>query len=67
MAPDEPTVPRWSVEVMTGGCTREHDKCVEVKSSAPDDPTSTGALRRSNDVIAQVQIPSVPDEPMLTG
>jgi len=67
VAPDDPTMPSWGVGVITGGCTREHVKCVEAKSSAPDDPTSTEALRRSNDVNSQTKMPSAPDDPTLTG
>ena len=50
VAPDDPTVPRWSVGAITEECTREHVKRAEAKSSAPDDPTGTGVKRRSNDV-----------------
>ena len=57
MALDEPTVPRWSVGVITGGCTREHVECAEAMSSAPDDPTGTGVKHRSNDVRPQLKIP----------
>ena len=67
MAPDDPTMPSWSIGAITSECTREHVKRVEVKSSAPDDPTSTGALRRSNDVNSQPKMPSAPDDPTRTG
>jgi len=67
VAPAEPTVPRRSVGAITGELTREHVKRAETKSSAPDDPTSTGALRQSNDVGSQPKIPSAPDEPKRTG
>ena len=67
MAPDDPTVPRWTVEAITGRCTREHVKRPEAKSLAPDDPTGTGVKRRSNDVRPQLKIPSTPDNPIPTG
>ena len=43
VVPDDPTVSKRSVGVITGGLLREHVKRVEAKSSAPDDPTGTGA------------------------
>ena len=67
VAPDDPTMPNWSVGVITRGCTREHVKRVEAKSLASDDPTSTGALRRSNDVSRQLKNPSAPDDLTPTG
>jgi hypothetical protein len=38
VAPDDPTVSKRSVGVITGGMIREHVKRVEAKPSAPDDP-----------------------------
>ena len=38
VAPNDPTVSKRSVGVITGGLLREHVKRVEVKLSAPDDP-----------------------------
>ena len=55
VATDDPTVSRWSVGAITVGCTREHVKRIEAKSSAPDDPTGTGVSRRSNDVSASAE------------
>ena len=63
MTPDDPTMPSWSVGVITGGCTKEHVKRVKAKSSALDDPTSTEALCQSNDVSSQPKMPSAPDDP----
>ena len=67
VAPDDPTVSKRSVGVITGELLREHVKRIEAKSSAPDDPTSTGALRRSNDVSSQPKMSSAPDDPTHTG
>ena len=63
VAPDDPTVSKRSVGVITGGMIREHVKRIEEKPSAPDDPKE----HRSNDVSSQLKNPSVPDDPTRTG
>ena len=67
MAPDDPTMPRRSVEASTGGSCRDDVKRAEANSSAPDDPTGTGAMRQSNEVSSKPKIPSAPDEPTHAG
>jgi len=57
VAPDDPTVPSWSVGASTMLFTREHVKCIEAKSLAPDDATGTGVLCRSNDISALAEDP----------
>ena len=43
-------VPKTSIGAFFGASYREHVKCAEVKSSAPDVPVTIGALDRINDV-----------------
>ena len=57
MAPDDPTVPSWSVGASTMLFTRELVKCIEAKSLAPDDPTGTGVSCQSNDISALAEDP----------
>ena len=67
VVPDDPTVSKRSVGVITGELLREHVKRVEAKPSAPDDPKEHRSNARSNDVSRVLKIPSVPDDPTRTG
>ena len=48
--PIVPMVPKTSIGAFSGASYREHVKCTEAKSSAPDVPVTIGALDRINDV-----------------